>query len=649
MAQEELYQVHVERNVLIPLPDGASLAADIYRPAAAGRFPALLSYYPYHKDDFIGAGTEWPRRYFAERGYACLLVDFRGLGGSSGVVHAAMDAAEGRDGAAAVEWAACQPWCDGNVGMWGLSYGAFLSLKTAAENPPHLKAIAPIQGSLDIYRDYFFPGGCHDFLFAYGTWGSFMLAMNLMPPTRVDADGRWYRVWLERLENAVPFLLPWRDHPSYDAYWRSRAVPAERVKVPTFVIGGWRDMFPESMPRLYQDLAVPKRLLMGPWMHTLPDLSPFEPVDYLHEMRRWFDRWLKDERNGVESEPPVLVFVQGAAEWRHERAWPVERSSVVDFFPSAGGTLAGDAADAREGAECYAAIPSVGTTAGQTWDPAFLDHGRPLDQGPDDLRSLTFTSAPLGAAIEISGSPEAALKVVLESGDELHLVAKLCDVAPDGRSALITGGWLNARYRLSNERPEALRAGETYDLAVRLSCTSYLVRRGHRLRLSVSCADFPRVWPTRCNPTIRVLCGGGDGSRLSVPTAPPAKSPLPAPEVPRPAPGINRAPWTTAVMPRFAIEQDLAARATSVASGFRESLALPGGATMEVDQRSRATVADPHPEGARVEGKTVVHMDLPSVGAVEVETESWVSQDGIALAAAVRLNGREFFSRRWRR
>ena len=212
-------EIVIERNLLIPLPDGATLSADLYRPAGAGPFPALLSFYPYHKDDMIGAMNEVPRRYFAENGYACLLIDFRGLGGSSGVAWEAMDRREGIDGAEAVEWIARQKWCDGNVGMWGLSYGGISALKGAGGRPPHLKTSIPMQGSGGIYHDYLHPGGCRSCLGSFGAWGSYMLALNLMPPTNTDADGRWYRVWMERLEKSAPYVLPWLEHPAHHGSW----------------------------------------------------------------------------------------------------------------------------------------------------------------------------------------------------------------------------------------------------------------------------------------------------------------------------------------------------------------------------------------------------------------------------------------------
>jgi len=204
----------VERNLLITLSDGVSLTADLHLPEGEGPFPALLSYTPYRKDDVGGSFSEYSRRYFAQRGYASILADFRGLGGSEGEAWEAMDSRESDDAAEVVEWVSRQPWCDGGVGMWGISYEAITSLKAAAENPAHLKAIVPIQGSDDIYHDWFYPGGCANCLGAYGMWGSFMLALNLMPPTYQDVDGRWYRVWRKRMETSQPFMRLWPEHPS---------------------------------------------------------------------------------------------------------------------------------------------------------------------------------------------------------------------------------------------------------------------------------------------------------------------------------------------------------------------------------------------------------------------------------------------------
>ena len=202
------------------------------------------------------------------------------------------------------------------MGMWGISYGGITSLETASERPPHLKSIVPIFAVVDNYHDFLYAGGCPKCLSAFGAWGFFMVAMNLMPPGYQDPQGRWYRIWKERLEKVEPQMMPWQDHPSYDEYWQYRAIPVERISVPTFVIGSWRDIFPETMVRLYEKISVPKKLFMGPWTHGPIDAYPFDLWDYLCEMKRWWDYWLKGEKNGVVEEPPVTLYIQGANVWK---------------------------------------------------------------------------------------------------------------------------------------------------------------------------------------------------------------------------------------------------------------------------------------------------------------------------------------------
>ncbi len=644
MARDEIYRVIEERNLAIPLPDGTVLRADLYRPEGPERCPVLISYYPYHKDDLIGAFCEYPRRYFAERGYAHLLVDFRGLGSSEGVAWEAIDAREDLDGAETVEWAAVQPWSDGNVGVWGISYGGITSLKIAAQQPPHLRAIVPIYASGDIYRDYVYPGGCLNCLGAFGAWGSFMLAMNLMPPTLQDAEGEWYRIWQERLDSGDPYIFPWQDHPQHDAYWQSRVIAAEKIEVPTFLIGGWRDIFPDRMPELFTQVSGPRKLWMGPWMHTPPDVSPYEKVDYLAEMLRWWDRWLRDEPNGADTEPPVTVFVQERG-WKHENEWPIARGQTRTLHLGAGGALTGDPPP-EESSDLHRAVPSVGAQAG-LWDPTGLGVGHPIDQGPDDLRSLTYTSAPLSEALEISGAPEAVLVAALEAGDDANLVVKLCDVAPDGASALITTGWLRAQHREGHGQVHAVAAGEPCEFRVPLWATSYQVAAGHRLRVAVSGSDFPRVWPTATNPAIRIFSGGARASAVHLPAIPGDGVAGPAPTAPDPE--VNRAPLIRGFEPRWTIDRDLAGGALSVSTGSRQDIALPSGGSFEMDHTATARVADERPDGATLEGTTAIRLELPASGPVEVETRSRISRGRILLTATVRMAGEVLCERRWQR
>ncbi|MDB5107136.1 MAG: putative Hydrolase CocE/NonD family protein [Candidatus Binatus sp.] len=641
MAADKLHEIEIERNLLIPLRDGAELSADLYRPAGKGSFPTLMSFYPYHKDDFIGAMNEAPRRYFAARGYAHLLIDFRGLGGSSGIAWEAMDRGEGRDGAEAVEWAAAQRWCDGNVGMWGISYGGISSLKTAAENPPHLKAIAPIQGSADIYHDYIYPGGCRTMLGGYGAWGSFMLAMNLMPPTNPDPAGRWYKVWRERLEHGRPYLLEWDAHPEFDEYWKSRVVSPEKITTPTFLIGGWRDIFPEGMAGIYSRLKGPKKMLMGPWMHTLPDLSRFEPVDYLPELKRWFDFWLRGEKTGITDEPPVTIYVQRANEWRHEREWPIARGNARTLYLNAGGVLS-DRSQREEQGENYTANPTLGASSG-LWDPMALGVGLPLDQGSDDLLSLAYTTDPIAESIEISGAGEATVFAESKSNEPLNLVVKLCDVDPSGASSLITTGLMHGGPRNGAGKSSPGKSGEAAQFKIPLWSTSYRVPKGNRIRVSVSCSDFPRVWPTTTNPDVRLYFGGQRASSVSIPVVPIATARVDGPAMKRPA----EAPPLSLMTPTWRIERDLVNQAVSVSTGEKTSFPLPQGGTVAVDHLASARVSASRPDDAVVEGETLFCMQLPVIGNLDVKTTSWVSQHGTTLTGKITVDGRVVFEKRW--
>jgi putative CocE/NonD family hydrolase len=641
------YDVRVERNVLVPLADGAELAADLYLPDAGGPHPTLVSYYPYHKDDLIGSLFEYARRYFAARGYASLLVDFRGTGGSTGVCTDTFDAAgEGKDGAEVVEWAAAQEWSTGSVGIWGMSYGGILSLAIAAQRPPHLKAMAPLYGCDDIWRHFVAPGGSPNCLGNYAR-ESFMLAMDLAPPMYQDADGRWLRVWkqqLERFEAGDIHSLRWQARPDYDEHWRTRTIDIERIQVPGFFVGGWRDIFPEAVPDAFARLQAPKRLLMGPWVHTPPDWSPLEPVDWLYDVTRWWDRWLKDDHNGVDAEPAVTLFVQGCDAWRHEAEWPIARTERMTLYAAQDGGLTHEAGVAAS--DVYEADPAVGTAAG-LWDPLGIGVGYPLEQSGDDLRSLTYTSEPLTEDAEVTGSPEAVIHVALEHGSELHIVAKLNAVAPDGRSTLLSTGWLNARHRDGADRPAPIEPGTTMELVVPMWATSYLVPRGHRLRLSLACADFPRIWPTPENPSIRCHIGTGAPTAIRVPIVPPSPSPQAGPPLSRPEPDVDRAPWIGAAQPVWEIRHDAVDGTARVSLGADLTLQLPTGARLAFAHKGEAKVTPSRPHAASVDGEAAMDIRMAGGEHVQVDTRSRFTRETMLLNARVVVDGRVFFEGRW--
>ena len=627
--------VTVERNLLIPLSDGVRLAADCYRPEAPGRWPAILTFIPYHKDGRGGRlDVEAVNRYFAARGYAALTVDFRGLGNSEGVNRFPFDPQEARDGHEVVEWIAGQPWCDGNVGMWGVSYGGITALSVAATRPPHLKAIVPIHASADLYHDVVAPGGCRGGFWLGADWGPRMVSFNLMPPLWQDAEGRWARIWAEHLEANGPWLFAWWDHPGFDEFWASRVIPLERIECPSFNIGGWRDLYAEATVRDYSRIPAPKRLLMGPWKHAFPDVALDAPAAGLHAIERWWERWLRGKDNGVTAEPPVTLYVQGAeAGWRHEASWPPARVHPISWYLTPAAALE-PTAPATAAALRYPYDPTVGLGS-LAWDPwtTMLDPGLPGDQSADDARSLAFTSAPLAAPLELVGSPSAVVDVAA-SATPLCLVAKLGDVAPNGRSTLIALGWV--------ELPA--RAGVRTRVTVPLRATAYRLPAGHRLRLSLACADFPRLWPTPQPAELSVHLGT---SHVSLPVAG-AGSDLPAPAWGPLQPAELRGPADLGSAQRWETRHDLGADAVTFEGTKEEHQQLDPFTRLHSRHHYRASVGARRPDTARMQSTTEVRVERP-VGTTELHVTTVTTTFQVAVTAAITVDGSPFWSRSWSR
>jgi hypothetical protein len=266
-----------------------------------------------------------------------------------------------------------------------------------------------------------------------------------------------------------------------------------------------------------------------------------------------------------------------------------------------------------------------------------------MDQVSDDLRSLTYTSEPVDHDMEVSGAAELRLHAALVSEDDANLVAKLCDVDSAGRSALITTGLLKASHRNGSAHPEPLRNGEVYEFRIPLFSASYLIRRGHRLRLSISGADFPHIWPTRNNPELRVFHGGERASSVMLPVVTAKEElqgPLPRPNLIRPA---------AAMTPRYKIETDLVMGTLSVTTGQKSAMPIPAGGVLELDHTAIARVHRDRPDQATVEADTRITANVSRLGNLEIKTSSWFSHSRIIMNAHVALDGRTVFERSWRK
>jgi putative CocE/NonD family hydrolase len=629
------------RNVLIPVEDGATLAADLYLPNSGGLAPTLVSFNPYRKDDVAGAfSAPWCER-FVQAGYAHLVVDTRGTGGSSGDLNENFDPQEARDGATTVEWVAEQPWSDGAVGVWGMSYGAGMALAVAAQKPPHLRAIATVYGYSDLYLDTAMgTPGCLG-RFARENW---MLALALAPPGHQDPGGRWRQVWRERLQRLERTGIPavrWREHADYDGYWAARATDVGSIAVPTFVIGAWRDLFPEAMTRVFEELRVPKRLIMGPWLHVSPDATPVEPIDWLGELVHWWDRWLRER--DPRPAPAVTIYVQGTGSWRDETAWPIARTVNRTHYLADGGL---DDVPGRSDRDHYDADQRVGVRAGLS-DPLGVGTGYPLDQGPDDQASLTYTSDPLAEELEITGSPQAVLFLSLPEGGDCDVVAKLIDVGPNGAAQLITTGWLRAAHRVGADDPKPLDPNVPYELSIRLWATSYAIAPGHRLRLSISCSDFPHIWPSAINPRISLHRGTPTPSRIVLPSVLPDSGGVAPAAVQRPDTAAAESSWDVSGSAKWKIIEDLASQSVSVVLGGHQELRLPDGLSFAVHHAATATVARERPDGARVRAKARIDMSLAGGELVQVRSKSLFHRHRMAYSGDVTIDGVTVFARTW--
>ena len=413
-----------------------------------------------------------------------MFAEFRGTGGSGGALASAFDAQENDDIWDLIEGVASRPWCDGNVGMWGHSYGGITSLRGAAVAPPHLRAVVAIQGSTDPYLYEVMRWGALGMAMICGEFSAVMLAQNALPPISPSPTGDDADVWQGHLATLRPWHFEWLDHPLYDAYWQPRAVDSGEITVPTMVIASWRDTTLAGPFRDFASLRGPGRLISGPWEHSLPDEASIEPINATHEILRWWDRWLRGSDNGVSEEPRVQVYVQPCMGWESHETWP-PASVPTTLYLHPGNSLESTPWHASE----LVTVPfdaSVGAQSGLGMRNAALD------QGDDDSRSVCFDSRAVDADLDLAGVVRVGLRVLADSSSA-DIAVRLSDLDEHGASALITKGFL----RVANPPPYGVaeRVEGDRELEIDLNPTRYRVARGHRLRLALACADFPEIWP----------------------------------------------------------------------------------------------------------------------------------------------------------
>jgi uncharacterized protein len=508
----------------IPMSDGTRLAARIWLPEDADDdpVPAILEYLPYRKGDAFAKRDSYHHPYFAGFGYAGVRVDLRGSGDSDGILLDEYLAQEQDDALQVIAWLAEQRWCTGAVGMLGISWGGFNGLQVAARRPPALKAVISMCASDDRYADdVHYVGGCVlavDML----PWAATMLSGNALPPD-TDAVGEgWRETWLARLDETPPFIDAWLAHQRRDDYWRHGSVCEDysAIEVPVYAVGGWADGYSNAVPRLMAGLPGPRKGLVGPWSHAFPqDGEPGPTIGFLQECLRWFDQHLKGMDTGIMDEPMLRVWMQDhVAPATHYKERPGRWVAADAWPPPAAQAWTWDFGPAE--ATAHRSVESTGVDAG-AWCADGGEGDWPGDQRAEDARSLTFTSEPLGDAIAILGFPD--VRLTLEADRPSALVAvRLCDVAPDGASLLITRGVLNLTHRDGHAEAKPLEPGRRYEVTLSLDAIAQRVPAGHRLRVALSTSYWPWTWPSP--EPVKLTLHGGD---VSLPTLPANDDELP--------------------------------------------------------------------------------------------------------------------------
>lgn len=502
---------HVE-NAWIPMRDGTRLAARLWIPDEAEDtpVPAILEYIPYRKRDDKRSRDQKIHGWFAGHGYACVRVDMRGSGDSDGLLLDEYLQTELDDGRDVLRWIAEQPWCDGSIGMIGISWGGFNGLQLAATQPPELRAVISVASTDDRYADdVHYMGGC--LLGDNLSWASVMFARNACPPDPEIVGDRWRDMWFERLEANRPWLETWLTHQHRDAYWRHGSVgeDIERIQCPVMAVSGWADGYSNAVFRLMENLKSPRLGLIGPWSHRYPHEGiPGPAIGFLQEALRFWDHWLKKVDTGIMDEPMLRVYVQDSTEpatrmqhrpgrWVGEPSWPApdirperHRLSVTGLVPVSSGE---EAMTNPEPTELTVRSPlSIGLFAGK-WCAYGSGPDLPYDQREEDGGAMVFDGDRLDEPLEILGAPVVDLEVSVNRPVAMVAV-RLSDIAPDDKASRVTYGLLNLCHRDSHAAPTPLEPGKWYRIRVMLNDVGHRFLPGHRLRLAISTSYWPLAW-----------------------------------------------------------------------------------------------------------------------------------------------------------
>ncbi len=525
-----LNEFEIIEHVWIEMSDGVRLSAKLWLPkdAVDNPVPSILEFIPYRKRDATAFRDHGNHAWFAARGYACVRPDMRGHGDSEGIMQDEYLPREQQDAVEIIDWISRQDWCSGNVGMMGISWGGIASMQAATHQPPALKAIIPVGATVDrYYADGAYLVGAYP---GQGLgWGGVMFGYCIRPPDPAVVGDQWRDMWMERLEQTPMFAEKWLTHQLRDETWTQGSVCEnyDQIQVPVLGVSGWNDCWPNTMIRLLENITAPCRAVSGAYAHVYPNNGGPGPMfGFLQLALDWWDQWLKGIDNGVMDQPAFLAFIQDShtpnpnpderpGRWISESEWPSQDIRVRQFGMTEGKLT--DKLMDNAGSAIICSKLSLGLATGEYMPIAGIAE-LPHDQRSDDAYSVCFDTPPLESSLEMLGTPMAHLTVSSDCAQGL-IAARICDVAPDGASTLISYGILNLKLRNGQEMLAPVTPGENMDVSIRLNDTGWRIAAGHRLRLALSSQLWPMAWPvgeeavlkldlTSCNLEIPVrTCG----------------------------------------------------------------------------------------------------------------------------------------------
>jgi putative CocE/NonD family hydrolase len=519
LLSKPIYAVKIERKVMISMRDGVKLAADIYRPDADAKFPVILQRTPYGRRNAVEAST------YAKRGYVFVAQDVRGRFDSEGDFHPFV--LEAKDGYDSIEWCAAQPWSSGDVGMIGGSYLGFVQWAAAREGSKHLKCLIPIVSPPDPFFNVPYMFG-ELFLSPDLWWASVVRERNAIsiesPAKAMSKMNAFMTLPLTEVDKAVlgthqPIFQEWLKHSTNDLYY-DQVNFGDRMSsigpMPALHISGWFDGDGIGTKRNFAGMVASghanQKLVYGPWSHAVNTTTKLAGMDFgPKSMRdldtlylRWFDRWLKGVRNGVESEPPVEAFIMGRNEWRSFATWPPREAQIQKWYFHSDGR----ANATKIGGSLSTTLPGKAETADRfTYDPhdpyiiggvAAMEKAASAAPGevskpemPDKRQDTLAYSTPTLSKELIVAGPISVHISAASSAKDTDWFGMLQDVFPDGHVETLVQGIMRARFRNSYTKPTLLKPGEIAGYTIDLWALGNAFKAGHKVRVVISSSCFP--------------------------------------------------------------------------------------------------------------------------------------------------------------